>query len=437
MADYNIIEGDVLAVLAGLPAASVQCVVTSPPYWGLRDYGAEGQIGLEPSLDEFVAKMVAVFAEVRRVLRDDGTLWLNLGDSYAQNGRAKTAAETEKNIARASDRGYDVGSWGASRGSAEGFDRARNTAGNGLKPKDLCGVPWRVALALQADGWWLRSDIIWSKPNPMPESCTDRPTKAHEYLFLLTKSARYYYDAEAVKIPVARYDYGKISSGNKGNLDARSLGGSSSGNEGNGIPIETSGKANLRTVWHIPTQPYAEAHFATYPMKLVEPCVKAGTSEKGCCPECGTPWVRVVDTIGVATRPDKTSKYGSPEDDIRGGSETLRTRVINTTTTTGWSPGCGCEWRPRDVENKRPAPPQPYSPIPCVVLDPFCGSGTTGLVACQHDRRFIGIELNPTYAALARKRIAKGMNPATYRDQDNHDGPLFTMGDACRGGPEA
>jgi len=230
-------QGDCRKVLAELPAESIQCVVTSPPYWGLRDYGTDGQLGLEQTPDEYVANMVEVFHAVRRVLRKDGTVWLNLGDSYAGSGKGQM--------------------------------------GDGIKPKDLVGIPWRVAFALQADGWYLRSDIIWSKPNPMPESVTDRPTKAHEYIFLLTKSPHYYYDADAIREPA--HDWGgrdrsnnKTHSGLTGLSPHSGLTRASSGEEGR----------NKRSVWEITTQSYPEAHFATFPEALVKPCILAGTKEQ-------------------------------------------------------------------------------------------------------------------------------------------------------------
>ena len=236
-------QGDVRDVLPTLEAGSVQCVITSPPYWGLRDYGVDNQIGLEPTPEEYVQTMVEVFREVKRVLRDDGTVWLNLGDSYAGSGKGQMGDRTSANInnKQSTNKGSSTGGLPTDYGH--------------MKPKDLIGIPWRVAFALQADGWYLRSDIIWAKGvsfcpdysgSVMPESVTDRPTKSHEYLFLLTKSARYYYDAEAVR------------------EDATGCGES----------------RNLRSVWTINPQPYSEAHFATFPTTLVEPCVKAG-SKKG------------------------------------------------------------------------------------------------------------------------------------------------------------
>jgi DNA modification methylase len=245
-----------------LQDACVQCVVTSPPYWGLRDYGIIGQLGLESTPDAYVAQLVAVFREVRRVLKDDGTVWLNLGDSYGRAG------------GWSNNNGLD----GVSRDDCE---RARTNAPEGqasqklaagLKSKDLVGIPWRVVFALQADGWYLRSDIIWHKPNPMPESVTDRPTKAHEYLFLLAKAERYYYDAEAIREP------NQEGSGQQGpRLKAVSTGGVlTHRDEDNRIGCNPNGR-NKRSVWTIPTQPYAGAHFATMPEALVTPCILAGS----------------------------------------------------------------------------------------------------------------------------------------------------------------
>ena len=260
-------EGDALAVLRQLPATSCRTAITSPPYWGLRDYGASGQLGNEEQVEDYVERLVEVFGEVSRVLTDDGTLWLNVGDSYTSGGRAWRAPD-KKNPARAM--GY----------------RAPTPAG--LKPKDLVGVPWRLAFALQADGWYLRSEIIWHKPNATPESVKDRPSRVHEQIFLLTKSESYYYDYE----------------------NAREL-----GNGGT--------RRNRRSVWSVDTQPFKEAHFATYPPALVEPCVLAGS-------------------------------------------------------------------QPGDT-----------------VLDPFFGSGTTGLVAATLDRYFVGIEIKPEYVQIASHRLAE------------------------------
>lgn len=322
-------------MLPALPAKSIQCVVTSPPYFGLRDYGVDGQMGQEKTPDEFVASLVAVFREVWRVLRDDGTVWLVLGDCYnAYNGN---------------------------RGSTRGISRKREDArpalppGAGLtvkalKPKDLIGIPWMVAFALRADGWTLRSGTIWNKPNPMPESVDDRPTNSHEYLFLLTKRPDYFYDAEAIK------EEGVIPAGTRA---AKGSNVRSELKKVNSRPPEYweyDGMRNARSVWTIPTVPFGGAHFATFPPDLAERCIQAGTSECGCCPQCGAPWARIMKKRGV---------------------------------TTGWQPSCKCG-DPRAV--------------PCTVLDPFGGSGTVGMVARNIKRDAILIELNPEYADMARRR---------------------------------
>jgi DNA modification methylase len=254
----TVLVGDVLVQLAGMPSESVQCVVTSPPYWGLRDYGHPGQIGLEPTVGDYVGKMVSVFREVRRVLRSDGTLWLNLGDAYANDGK-----------------------WGGETGGKQAYlgDTDRQRCGRekrttGLKPKNLIGIPWRVAFALQADGWYLRQDIIWHKPNPMPESVLDRCTKAHEYVFLMSKSERYFYDAAAISEPAARPDGG-------GNLVPYRVDGEREGDNANlGGSLHKIGPRdmrNKRSVWTITSEPYPEAHFATFPTELARLCILAGT----------------------------------------------------------------------------------------------------------------------------------------------------------------
>lgn len=338
----QILVGDVRDRLKELPDESVHCVVTSPPYWGLRDYGVAGQIGLESHFKTYVMELVHVFAEVRRVLRSDGTCWMNLGDSYnAHPGQRKPTDKV---------------------GTKQETNAGSNTIGSrhvaSLKPKDLVGIPWRVAFALQADGWWLRQDIIWSKPNPMPESVTDRCTKAHEYLFLLSKSARYYFDRDAIAEPFADASIERLRQGEStisltsptwcddatirrdeaktvglnANRSSYKPGSASSMNGGKhvkksdaGLPLNEAGRSK-RSVWEVTTQPFKEAHFATFPPALIEPCILAG------CPKGGT------------------------------------------------------------------------------VLDPFGGAGTTGLVADRLGRNAILIELNPEYAEIARKRI-KGDAP--------------------------
>lgn len=277
--------GDCLTSMQFMEDQSVHCCITSPPYFGLRDYGVEGQIGLEPTPDEFVATLVAVFREVRRVLRDDGTLWLNLGDSYAGGN---TGSKWREGSARAD---------GQVRGDGATSRRNRNGNGavEGIKPKELIGIPWRVAFALQADGWYLRQDIIWHKPNPMPESVRDRCTKAHEYIFLLSKSPKYHFDAEAIKEPATKGP--QRMQADPASAARKSVGPHSRGSEGFNHQYADServwaadGKRNKRSVWTVPPKPFKGAHFATFPPDLIEPCVLAG------CPEGGT----VLDPFGGA-----------------------------------------------------------------------------------------------------------------------------------------
>jgi len=313
----------------------VQTCVTSPPYFGLRDYGHDGQIGLEQTPEEYITAMVEVFRCVRDVLADDGTLWLNIGDSYAGSGKGRNADGTHQ----------EGGKQGTNKGTIVGS--LIKTEAPNCKPKDLIGIPWMLAFALRADGWYLRQDIIWHKPNPMPESVRDRCTKAHEYIFLLSKSDRYFYDAEAIAQPLAESSKQRLSQpnlanqkgsdrvpgktngnmkavgprfgGNKYGDDGREESRTKSGNQWDG----GSGKANRRSVWTVATRPYKGAHFATFPPALIEPCVLAG------------------------------SRLGD------------------------------------------------------IVLDPFMGSGTTAVVALRHGRQYLGCELNPDYGPLQQQRIEK------------------------------
>jgi DNA modification methylase len=322
--------------------------------------------------------MVEVFREVKRVLRNDGTLWLNLGDSYCGTG----------NKGEYKDPKYLDG--------RNGQKVALNNKIKGLKAKDLVGIPWRVAFALQADGWYLRSDIIWAKPNPMPESVRDRPTKAHEYIFLLSKSKRYFYDAEAIKEPAS--NEGKlVSLGDKSfsRGQAKGKGIKPSGN-GNADEYLVPAGRNKRTVWNISTKPFSEAHFAVFPPDLIEPCILAGTSPMA-CPHCGAPWERVVERIaGVSKECPKTQAAhearggtGKPSGTVgkSGGG-----RIDSISRTIGWRPTCAC---PDNDGSGR-----------CVVLDPFAGAGTTLWVAEQLGRNSIGIELNPDYCDIIRRRMA-------------------------------
>jgi len=313
---YRIIHADVLDGLAQIEDGTVHTCVTSPPYWGLRDYGTDGQIGLERTPEEYVARIVQVFREVRRVLRDDGTLWLNLGDSYASFRDSKATPDT----LRGGSTGTLVDKGKAANRSSMNF---RETA---IKHKDLVGIPWRTAFALQSDGWYLRQDIIWAKPNPMPESVRDRCTKSHEYIFLLSKQARYYYDADAIAEQATDW-------GPRDRTDGKYH------NEGTGLRVHTGlmesyPTRNRRSVWTIATQPFPEAHFAVFPPKLVEPCILAG------------------------------------------------------------------------------------APVGGLVLDPFCGTGTTGMVALRHGRRFVGIELNAEYVEMAHRRIQGDMPLFNMQNQE-------------------
>ena len=296
-------RGDCREILKQMPDKSVQCCITSPPYFGLRDYGVDGQIGLEQTPESYVAELVAVFREVWRVLKNDGTVWLNLGDSY--NAHPCQRKTTDKS--------------GEKQQSVRGSTATPSRHVDGLKPKDLIGIPWRVALALQADGWYLRQDIIWSKPNPMPESVTDRCTKSHEYIFLLSKSERYFYDQEAIRERTLRF--GDVPGGKKYSSDQAKavIGENHNAATLHGCPVAET--RNRRSVWTVSTKPFSEAHFATFPEDLILPCILAGS-------------------------------------------------------------------RPGDT-----------------VLDPFNGAGTTGLVALKHDRKYIGIELNPDYITIACRRI--------------------------------
>ena len=371
MNTHKIILGDCIAGMKTMPAGCVQTCITSPPYWGLRDYGTatwdggdsscnhvddvalaerlrqkksmisvgeridgstrtrvhdeqigntiqhrdvcpkcgakriDAQLGAEKTPEEYVENMVKAFREVRRILRNDGTVWLNLGDSYAHNVKEHNTKSDKQS---------------SNRGTKEFLTPHRNFEGVGIKTKDLIGIPWRVAFALQADGWYLRQDIIWHKPNPMPESVTDRCTKAHEYIFLLTKNQKYYYDTEAIKEPVAETTLSRLSQKNLPNqIGSTSVPGKTNGNM---KAVGGTEKRNKRSVWTVTTKPFRGAHFATFPKDLIEPCVLAG------CPVGGT------------------------------------------------------------------------------VFDPFTGSGTTAIVSLKHNRNFIGTELNPEYIKIAESRIA-------------------------------
>jgi len=440
-ADAVIYHGDALAVLAGLEARSVQCIVTSPPFWGLRDYGTgewsggdpacehdvgrsnhahagnvhepgpdgnafrnssrylgqgaptpnvcrcgaeriDAQIGLEETPEAWCAALVAVFREARRVLRDDGVLWVEIGDTYASNvGGGTDGSKTKGGVA-----GHVPNAWGG--GSQSPVIRPDN-----VKPKDLVGAPWLLAFALRADGWYLRADCIWHRPNPMPESVTDRPTKAHSYVFLLSKRARYYYDADAIREPAANDPSagGRQRAASRGQVAPAeySTDDTDAGRRErlNGAQLPTM--ANARTVWTIATEPTPFAHFATFPQALAERCIKAGTSEHGCCSICGAPWRRLVDVSYEATQATMRDRVGVDTTSIRTArADFVPARRIPTTT--GWE--ASCEHLGAPVE-------------PCTVLDPFMGSGTVALVARRLGRHAVGVELSAAYGAIAARRL--------------------------------
>jgi len=434
--DLTLYHGDALAVLRQLPAGSVHMCVTSPPFYGLRDYGTgtweggdEGcdhdtsnvnrdttkrdkrneirddaagiyatasgwsgggreskinsnvcgkcgarrvdqQIGLEESPQAWVDALVAVFREVRRVLRADGTLWVEVGDSYAANvGSGRRSSVCDPN--------HTPNAWaGSTRASGMQMTPLKHPT----KPKDLVGAPWLLAFALRADGWYLRSDIIWARPNPMPESVTDRPTKSHSYVFLLSKQARYYFDADAIR---EEAEYGRRDWNGGVNFKGGDI------TRGHGRTSVTgsdpSAGRNKRSVWTIPTEPLPDEHYAAYPQALVEPCILAGTSERGVCPDCGAPWVRETES---ERRTDNGEVITGAFATDAGKSASAGPRPRKFVQTLGWRPSCD----------------HTHTPVPAVVLDPFLGSGTTALVARRLGRKCVGIELSARYCELAARR---------------------------------
>jgi DNA modification methylase len=360
-------QGDCRELMKQLPDGCIQTCITSPPYWGLRDYGlGEDGVGLETTLDEHLTAIADVFSELKRVLRDDGTLWLNYGDRYNSSMTRPTFGDQAKE-----NRGYD----------AHGSKQPQLK----MHSKNLLGLPWRIAFALQADGWILRSDVIWAKPNPMPDSVTDRPTCAHEYLFLFSKRPKYFYDQDAVREEIENPGKPRPFA-KKGNIDRRDTGRIYD-------PQTVSGR-NRRTVWTITTQPTPEAHFATFPEKLVEPCILAGTSEKGCCADCGAPFVRAVErTINETYGSRAPRPAGDTMDRGQGFNRSRTYSGTVETETLGFPPSCDCA-------GPHAAPPS----RPCIVFDPFMGSGTVGRVAEKHGRLWLGFEMNAEYIEIAKKR---------------------------------
>jgi DNA modification methylase len=342
-----------------------------------------GELGAEPTPELYVAHLVEVFREVRRVLHPSGTLWLNLGDSYCGSGRGRLSDGSHASC----------GDMQATNvGTTEGA-MFPPPVPPGLKPKDLCGIPWQVAFALRADGWYLRSEIIWAKNNPMPESVTDRPTRAHEQVFLLAKEARYFFDQEAVREPHQPGSQERAAYGFKGSAERNEQMAEAHHGKGfmrnGGEPTQfNSAGRNIRSVWTINTHSFPGAHFATFPPALAERCIRAGTSERGCCPGCGAPWARVVERVEAeVTNPRRFSKAGNDD-----RQDTLRLYKERVSQQNGWAQTCPCP---------------PHDPVPCTVLDCFGGSGTTGMVADRLGRDAILIDLNPDYTGMAEARVTK------------------------------
>ncbi len=366
--------GDCLTWLKKLPSASVHCIVTSPPYYFVRDYGVSGQIGLERTPNEFIEKLVAVFREARRVLRPDGTCWVNMGDTYSAGGR-----------------GHDTPKQQSNKGTGIGEVTGRFDV-PGYAPKQLLMIPARLALALQADGWWLRSDIIWHKPNPMPESVTDRPTKSHEHIFLLAKNPTYWYDAEAIREPHA-VEKTEYSSGQKFGYARKANPNDNCTNEAVNGAVNALGR-NKRDVWTINTEASGVAHFATMPTELAETCIRAGCPEN-VCSECGAGYVAIVEAKGGTIGKGWTDHTADLTKGMSatGGDLSARTDTNGnpyTRTLKGYAPSCTCN---AATDNG-------------IVLDPFGGAGTTAIAAIHSGRKYQLIELNIKYAGIAQQRIA-------------------------------
>lgn len=341
----------------------VHTIVTSPPYYGLRNYGVGGQIGLEVTPDAYIANLVEVFRECKRILRDDGTLWVNIGDSYFSDTKG-TGGPTPKQAS-------NTGSFYEPRK----FERT-----NHMKPKDLIGIPWMLAFALRADGWYLRQDIIWAKPNPMPESVKDRCTKSHEYIFLLSKSAKYYYDNEAVmddavtNLPIVKKSGGGRGSAILHNSDLGKDPYGSMGYSGGG------GKRNKRDVWTVTTKPYKGAHYATFNPELIKPCILAGAPET-CCAKCGAPYVRVMEIVEKGHSDYDGSARAVAMGHTAIGPTSRGAITPDRKQTTGFQPTCTCN----------------AGTSSGIVFDPFVGSGTTVATAIQLGRKGIGLDLSYKY----------------------------------------
>lgn len=430
----RILTGDCRAVLRSLPDESVHCCVTSPPYWGLRNYGVDGQIGLEDHPLEWVQEIVQVFREIRRALRNDGTVWLNLGDKYAGSGcggasgattlEGSTDTQDQSKIKRARLSDEKERPW------------TNGQVTPGFRDKQRLMLPARVALALQDDGWWIRDEIVWAKTNPMPSSVTDRTTPSHEMVYLLTKSQDYFFDATAIAEP-SGWDPGNTKAPDGWDTGSGAHGSVHRSGREKGRAVRSGNKErktgeegmtrNKRSVWSIATEPFPEAHFATFPTGLVEPCILAGTSERGCCAQCAAPWERV--TSQAYYNPGNRATNGPrsvANRHLEHGSTGFEQRLEKKTSTLGWYPTCRCDGDaalpvrpPAKDEKARAAWIATVLPmlkavsgrltIAATVLDPFGGAGTTGLVADRLQRHAILIELNAEYVEMARRRFRKDL----------------------------
>lgn len=411
MTQLCILQGDVRETLRQIPDDSVHCVVTSPPYWALRSYLPKDhplkslEIGSEPTPEAYVQTMVEVFREVRRALHPSGTCWVNIGDSYAAN-RGGTGMPAETLAGGISGHGEsDTLRGRAERGE---YNPKRDCEKLGLKHKDLCLIPERLALALQADGWWVRSRICWAKKSPMPESVTDRPTSAWEHIWLLAKSARYFYDAEAVKQPV---EYGRRTWSSVDGVTA------SKRCERTKASVTGSNAhfgASLRNFWLLGPEPYSGAHFASFPSEIPKRAILAGTSARGCCPKCLAPYERVVEKKASNSHQNKGYLVGSGRND--GGGTRHGSFIDGETRTLGWRPTCDCQCETPQGMDEHPVNCDCHgtgimTPIPCTVFDPFAGTGTVAAVALELGRHAITCELNPEYVKLIenRTRVTHGL----------------------------
>ena len=413
---YQIIKGDSLEELKKIKKSTFHCCITSPPYWGLRDYGIEGQVGREDSVSTYVESLVNISLEVKRVLRDDGTYWLNIGDTYCGAGHTNKEVPDPKYAAREQEQKAIALNTYNSKTKLEGF-----------KSKELLGIPWEVVKALQKpilscnecnykghwikwghipnhrkwcpickkivdyskyeDGWYLRTDIIWSKNNPIPDPVKDRPTRSHEYIFLLTKNKKYYYDFHAVLESALESNRKSSRIGAKNQIGTQ--------RKDQGRTYAGDIKRNKRTVWTVSVANFPSAHFATFPEKLIEPCILAGTSEKGCCPKCLSPWKKIIKREEQLITVYNSSKnknscdiFNNKIDNKKMPQDKEEYRILFKNK--GWEPTCNCG--EKDV-------------IPSVILDCFSGAATTGYVSIGRGRKYVGIEINQKYIDISEKRL--------------------------------